>query len=62
LASYPLFHQPTNKFFRNFNRIAALFRFEKDEQQEKTMPLLLPLLIGVPVVLVGGYWIVHSIH
>jgi len=24
--------------------------------------LLIPLLVGVPVVLAGGYWIIHSMH
>jgi len=26
------------------------------------MPLLIPILVGVPVVLVGGYWIIHAMH
>jgi hypothetical protein len=31
--------------------------------KEVTMPvLLIPLLVGVPVVLAGGYWIIHSMH
>jgi hypothetical protein len=34
-----------------------------NKPEETTMPvLLIPLLVGVPVVLAGGYWIIHSMH
>jgi hypothetical protein len=32
-----------------------------DQPKENVMPVLLvPILVGIPVVLVGGYWIVHA--
>jgi hypothetical protein len=34
-----------------------------NNREEPVMPVLLvPLLIGVPVVLVGGYYIIHAMH
>ena len=34
-----------------------------DNKEESVMPVLLvPLLVGVPVVLVGGYYIIHAMH
>jgi len=30
--------------------------------KEETMPLLLPVLIGIPVVVGGGYLIIHAWH
>jgi hypothetical protein len=32
----------------------------KNDRRRKTMPLLLPVLIGIPVV-VGGGWIIYKI-
>jgi hypothetical protein len=35
----------------------------RSKPQERTMPvLLIPLLVGVPVVLAGGYYIVQAMH
>jgi hypothetical protein len=35
---------------------------QHDDQQLAMPVLFVPLLIGVPVVLAGGYFIIHAMH
>jgi hypothetical protein len=35
---------------------------EGNKPRRFTMPIFIPLLIGIPVVLAGGYYFVHVIH
>lgn len=46
-------------------RFAGLFQrglLSTKQTKEANMPILLPVLIGVPVILAGGYFIVHAWH
>jgi hypothetical protein len=32
------------------------------QRKEATMPLLIPVLVGIPVLFVGGYYIIQAWH
>jgi hypothetical protein len=40
----------------------ARFSAMGKQRKEATMPLLIPVLVGIPVLFVGGYYIVHAWH
>src|SRR5262245_45311730 len=49
-------------WFGNGRGAQALLFCKKQQRRESTMPLLMPLLAGVPVLLGGGYVIYHLLH
>jgi hypothetical protein len=62
--SHVPFRGGPERFVENVNSLSGLFRqHEQRQTQESIMPVLLvPFLIGVPVVLGGGYIIYHLVH
>jgi hypothetical protein len=62
--SHVPFRSGPERFVGNVNSLSELFRqYEQRQTQESIMPVLLvPFLIGVPVVLGGGYIIYHLAH
>jgi len=43
-------------------KAAVGYRSGKMQNKERTMPLLIPVLVGIPVVLGGGWIIYHWVH
>jgi hypothetical protein len=35
---------------------------QHEQQKESVMPLLIPVLVGIPVLFGGGYVIYHLVH
>jgi hypothetical protein len=46
---------------RNYRQFPALIHHDK-RQRGNIMPLLIPVLIGIPVVIGGGWYIFHLAH